>query len=103
MYDVELDLLEQVERLAKLRLGLSRITHDRVGRDREVGNQRTRVGDDRAIFVPGVAASHLLEDRVVTRLKRQVQVLAHAGKVADGQEQVVMDVARMRGEEPDTP
>ena len=59
--------------------------------------------DDAAVLVAGVAPAHLFEDQVVGRLERQVQVLADPGQVADGGEQVVVYVPRMRGQEPHPP
>ena len=52
------------------------------------------MGDDGAIFLDRVAAAHLLEDRVIAGLERQMQVLAYTRQVANRQQQIVVDMAR---------
>ena len=69
---------EQVERRLELGLGLAAEPHDHVGRDRDPGHRRTDRGEPLAVVLDRVLAAHPMEDGVVARLDRQVEVLADA-------------------------
>ena len=70
------DLLDDLERLLEVALGLAREADDDVGRQREVGDRVAQLVDERQVALAPVRAPHRLEDARRARLERQVRVLA---------------------------
>ena len=86
---VEGSFAHEGERVVEVALGLAGKAGDEVGRDADVGHGGAQGAD--AIQVPGgcVASPHPVEHAVRARLGREVHVLAHAGQLGDGRDEVV--------------
>ena len=76
---VEADLLDDLERLAEVVLGLAGEADDDVGREREIGDAGAHLVDELQVALARVRAAHRLEDARRAGLQRQVRVLAHRG------------------------
>ena len=70
------DLLDDLERLLEVALGLAREADDDVRRQREIGDRRAELVDEAQVALAAVRAAHRLEDAGRARLQRQVRVLA---------------------------
>src|SRR5205823_9697993 len=73
---VEADRLDDLERLAEVRLRLAREADDEVGRQREVRNSLAQPLDEPQVSLAVVRAPHRLQDPARARLEREVRVLA---------------------------
>ena len=93
---VEPDLLDDLERLAELRLALPREADDDVGRDRAVGDVLADQRDAVHIALAVVGAAHLLQHPRRARLQRQVDVPADACELRVGAHHVLPHVLRVR-------
>ena len=79
--------------------GSRRRTHDHVGRDRDPGHGRADRSEPLEIVLNRVLAAHPAQDRVVARLDRQMEVLAHGSALGDRRDQAVRQIPRVRGHE----
>src|SRR5438552_11232501 len=98
---VEADLLDDLERLAEVVLGLTGEAHDDVRREREVGDRCPKLPDEPQVALARVRPSHRLEDAARPRLEGQVGVLAHRVAVRHRGDHVAAEVLGMRAGEPD--
>ena len=98
---VEADLLDDLERLGEVRLGLAREADDDVGAEREVRHRVAESVDERQIALARVRATHRLEDPRRAGLERQVHVLADGAALRDGRDHRRTEVLRVRAREPD--
>ena len=98
MNHVELDLLEQGAGVHERFLRFAGEADDDVGNKAEVRHQLPRMVDDRPVVAHLVAARHPLEDGVVARLHRQLELTADHIARSHDLEQFGLEVLRMRGE-----
>ena len=80
-------------------LGLAAEAHDHVGRDCDAGHGLANACQTLEVVLDGVLPAHSPQDRIVTRLDRQVQVLAHRRARGHRGDQAVGQVPRVRGDE----
>ena len=78
------DLLDDLERLLEVLLGLAGEADDDVRRQRAVGNVLADQGDAVEVALAVVGAPHRLQDPARARLQREVDVLAHARRARRG-------------------
>ena len=95
------DLLDHLERLAEVVLGLAGEADDDVGAEREVGDRRAHLLGEREIALARVRAAHRLEDPRRAGLERQVHVLAHRVALGDRGDHRLAEVLRVRAREAD--
>ena len=93
----EADLADQIERRLEIRVALAGIADDEIGRKREIGPRRAQPLDDAPIVVGGVPPVHRREHAVRPALHRQMQERHQLRHLAMRGDQLVIDVARMRG------
>src|SRR5436309_10840636 len=91
--------LEQPQRRLELFLGLAAEADADVRADRNFRDRLANPLEPLEIVLDRVLAAHALEDRVVARLDREVQRLAHRRAVGHGFDQPVGQVPRVRGDE----
>ena len=90
----------QVDRVLEHRLGLGRKARDDVGAEDHVGAQPPCLLAESDGIVAQMAALHALEDHVVARLQRQVQMRHQARLGRDGQHQVLVRLDRIDRADP---
>ncbi len=98
---VERRRLDEVQRLGELLFGLTWEPGDEIGGDAHVRHglpEGTHAAEEP---LGRVAAPHRREDAVGTRLRGQVDVLAHAGRLGDGSHKLVREILGMRRHEAD--
>ena len=95
------DLLDDLERLLEVLLGLAREADDDVGRQREVRDRGAELVHEPQVALAAVGAPHRLEDAGRARLQRQVRVLADRVALRHRGDHVAAEVLRMRAREAD--
>ena len=90
------DLVDHLERLLEVGLGLAREADDDVGGDRAVGNVLADLRHAVEVALAVVGAAHPLEDPARARLQRQVDVLAERRQLGVGADHVLAHVLRVR-------
>ena len=90
------DLVDDLERLREVRLGLAREADDDVGRQRAVGHVLADQRDAVEVALAVVGAAHRLEDPRRARLQRQVDVLAERGELGVRAHDVLAHVLGVR-------
>ena len=90
------DLVDDLERLLEVGLGLAREADDDVGGDRAVGDVLADQRHPVHVAAAVVGAPHALEDRAGARLERQVDVLAERRQLGMGADHVLLHVLRVR-------
>ena len=96
---LEADVVHQRDRVLERRFVLGRIADDDVARQGEGGRRRPQHRGLLAILAAAVAAPHVGEDAVRSRLDGQVQVRADLRQPADGVGQPLVHVLGMGGRE----
>ena len=95
---VELRLLDEVEQLIVIVLGLTRVADDEVAAERRVGLALTDVGDPVEETLTVTPSTHPTQQRLGHVLQRQVEVRHTAG--ADRVDQRIRQIARVQVQEP---
>ena len=95
MQEGQAAILNQLQRIVEHLLGFGRKAGDDVGAEDHVGTQPPRLLAEGDGIVAQMAALHPLQDHVVTRLQRQVQMRHQARFRRDGQHQVVVGFDRI--------
>ncbi len=90
------NLLDHVERLLEVLLGLAGEADDDVRRDGAVGHVLADERHTVQVALLVVGAAHALEDRARSRLQRQVDVLAYGREVCMRADDVLAHVLRVR-------
>ena len=90
------DLVDDLERLGEVLLGLAGEADDDVRGQGAVGDVLADLGDAVEIALAVVGAPHRLEDPARARLQRQVDVLAERGQLGVGADHVLAHVLRVR-------
>ena len=98
---VEADLLDHLERLAEVVLGLAGEADDDVGAEGDVGDRGAHAGDEVEVALAGVGAAHRLEDARRAGLERQMDVLADGVALGDRGDHRLAEVLRVRAREAD--
>src|SRR5579883_781852 len=98
---VEPDLLDDLERLLEVGLGLAREADDDVGAEREVGDRGAQPLDEREVALARVGPAHRPQDPGGAGLERQVHVLADRVALGDRGDHRLAEVLRVRAREPD--
>ena len=92
--------VDQVERARKHRLGLGRKARDDVGAEHHVRPQPPHLVAERDRVGAQVPPLHALEDEIVARLQRQMQVRHQPRVIGEGIEQVAVGLDRIDRREP---
>ena len=98
---IEPDLLDHLERLGEVRVGLAREADDDVRPEREVGNRIAQPGRKVDEALARVRASHRLQDPGRPGLERQVHVLADGAALSQCRDHRLSEVLRVRAREAD--
>ncbi len=97
----EARLAHHVQGLLEVLLGLAGEAHDDVRGDRRVRDGGADLLDDPQVALLPVGAAHRLEHRVGAGLERHVQLRHHVRRLGHGGDDVVGEVAGVRGGEAD--
>src|ERR1039457_344251 len=95
------DFFEQPQRLLEIALGLAGKADDDVGGDGDVAFRALHPLDAAHVLVASVQALHAVEHRRPAGLDRQMDMVAEHGILVDGVDNVLDEIARMRGREAD--
>ena len=93
------DLAQEGEHLLEVLIRLAGEADDEIRRQAHVGDGRADAAHEVTVRLHRVDAVHRLEDAVAAVLDRQVDVLAEVLAVADGRDDPVREVLRVRGHE----
>src|SRR6185295_1486418 len=93
--------LHESDRAVEVLGGFAGEADDEVARELDAGDLGAERVDDLEVALDGIAPAHGLEDRVRSRLRGEVQVLADLGEVAHRVDQAGPYERRVRGDEAD--
>ena len=87
---------------AKHVLGLGREAGDQIGAERDVGTELASAACRGDRLGAAVAPLHALQDQIVARLQRQMQMRHQPGLVAERVPEIAVDLARIERRKPQT-